>query len=355
LASYRRIQSLCGRMDDHKRLMHSIAQSDNVSVGRIIQTALKNGARIKTIIGRIVKAQGGLFSPQNYSQKTFDLIALVLKIGGPRLAFAVSKALHLPSISTVRNRLNLPRLLPSIDFPTRNEILKNIESLFGSDIPHSIPCLKAGVSLMIDEVAIKSRPRYDVILDAVIGICHEHANKDALQSLSTRSGSRNALLDTQALLDSGGCHHATEATMAAIARFGQSDYHPTVILASGTCKTEKTGDQTRWIDLLLKCWKESSHGEAVHGDIWSVCTDGDSKRRRALFQLCMTCTLSELSDLFRLIGHLPLLNLCCGPTQITHDGDYKYEEKRLASALRSRSGVLVNGVQITPQMLAKCL
>ncbi|KAF8594840.1 hypothetical protein BDV93DRAFT_577293, partial [Ceratobasidium sp. AG-I] len=351
----RRIQSLCGRMDDHKRLMRSIAQSDDVSVGRIIRTALKNGAGIKTIIGRIVKAQEGLFSPQNYSQKTFDLIALVLKIGGPRLAFAVSKALHLPSISTVRNRLNLPRLLPSIGFPTRNEILKNIESFFGSDIPYSIPRLKAGVSLMIDEIAIESRPRYDVILDAVIGICREHANNDALQNLSTRSDSLNALLDTQALLDSGGCHRATEATMAAIARFGQSDYNPTIIFASGTCKTEKTGDQTRWIDLLLTCWKESPHGGAVHGDIWSVCTDGDSKRRRALFQLCMTSTLPESSDLFRLIGHLPLLNLCCSPTQITHDGDYKHEEKRLASALRSRSGVLINGVQITPQMLAKCL
>ncbi|KAF8597995.1 hypothetical protein BDV93DRAFT_595589, partial [Ceratobasidium sp. AG-I] len=351
----RRIQSLCGRMDDHKRLVHSIAQSDNISVGRIIQTALKNGAGIKTIIERIVKAQEGLFSPQNYSQKAFDLIALVLKIGGPRLAFAVSKALHLPGISTVRNRLNLPQLLPSVAFPTRNEILKNIESFFDCSTLQASAILRAGVSLMIDEVAIESRPRYDVHQDAVVGICREHASNDALRHLSTRSDPLNALLDTQALLDSGGCHRATEATMAAIARFGQSGYNPTVILASGTCKTEKTGNQTRWIDLLLKCWKESPHGEAVHGDIWSICTDGDSKRRRALFQLCMTSTLSESSELFRLIGHLPLLNLHCSPTQITHDGDYKHEEKRLASALRSRSGVLINGVQITPQMLAKCL
>jgi hypothetical protein len=255
----------------------------------------------------------------------------VLKIGGPRLAFAVSKALHLPSISTVHDRLNLPHLLPSIGFPTRDEILKNIESYFGSHMLQSSSHPKSGVSLMIDEVAIEPRPRYDVHQDAVVGICREHANEGALRHLSTRGDSLNTLLDTQTLLDSGGCHRATEATMAAIARFGQSNYNPTVILASGTCKTEKTGDQTRWIDLLLKCWKESPYGEAVHGDIWSICTDGDSKRRRALFQLCMTSTLPESSDLFRLIGHLPLLNLCCGPTQITHDGDYKHEEKSKSS------------------------
>jgi hypothetical protein len=67
MASFRRIQSLCGRMDDHKRLMLSIAQSNDGAISRIVQTALKNGAGIKTIIDRIVKAQEGLFSPQNYS------------------------------------------------------------------------------------------------------------------------------------------------------------------------------------------------------------------------------------------------------------------------------------------------
>jgi hypothetical protein len=67
MSSQRRIQSLSSCMDDHKRLMLSIAQSDDIAVGRIIQTALQNGAGIETIIDRIVKAQEGLFSPHNYS------------------------------------------------------------------------------------------------------------------------------------------------------------------------------------------------------------------------------------------------------------------------------------------------
>jgi hypothetical protein len=260
-------------------------------------------------------------------QKSFDLIALVLKISGPRLAFAVAKAMHLPSISAVRNRLHLPQLLPSIGFPTRDELLENIKSFFGPDATRSNPCLRTGLSLMIDEIAIESRLRYSIQQDSVVGLCREHASQINLTNMSIRSDALDALLKAKPLLDSAVCHRATESTMAAIARFGQSNYNPAVILASGTCKREKTPDQARLIGLILESWKESPYGEAAHGEIWSACTDGDPGRRRAMFKLCMTARLSKNSDLFCLIGHLPLLNLYCGPTQITHDGDYKHEVK----------------------------
>ncbi|KAG9098098.1 hypothetical protein FRC07_010692, partial [Ceratobasidium sp. 392] len=143
--------------------------------------------------------------------------------------------------------------------------------------------------------------------------------------------------------------------MAAVARFGQSDYNASIILASPTCKTKKSGKHAELIGAILDSWRESPHGAPAHGDIWSICTDGDAGRRLAIFQHCMTSTLEPNSDLYRLLGHLPLLNLCCGPTQITHDGDYKHEEKRMASALRSRSGITVNGTQITPKMMVHYL
>ncbi|KAG9083746.1 hypothetical protein FS749_005764 [Ceratobasidium sp. UAMH 11750] len=355
MASQRCIQSLLSRMDEQKRLMLAISQSDDLAVGRIVKTALQNGAGVETIIDRIVKAQKGLYSPKNYSQKSFDLVALVLRIGGPRLAFAVAKALHLPSISTVREQLDLPRLLPSIGFPTSAEISANIESFFGSNSSISRPCTQAGWSLMIDELAQETRLRYHKSLDSVVGICREHSDNGALCQLSSRSDTLDTLIAIKEQLDSGQSHRATEATMAALARFGESDYNATVIMASGTCKAEKSVDQARWIELILKSWQESASGEARHGPIWSICTDGDNKRRRAIFPLCMSSTVSESSDLNRLIGHLPLLNLCCGPNQITHDGDYKHEEKRLASALRSRSGILVNGAHVTPKMLVHWL
>ncbi|QRV72390.1 hypothetical protein RhiJN_00404 [Ceratobasidium sp. AG-Ba] len=143
--------------------------------------------------------------------------------------------------------------------------------------------------------------------------------------------------------------------MAAIAQFGGSSYNASIILASPTCKTEKHGKKAELIGIILDSWRKSPHGSVVHGDIWCICTDGDAARRIAIFQHCMTFTLQPSSKLYSLLGHLPLLNLCCGPNSITHDGDYKHEEKRMASALHSRSGIIVNGTQITPKMLVHYL
>ncbi|KAF8593059.1 hypothetical protein BDV93DRAFT_461884, partial [Ceratobasidium sp. AG-I] len=355
MTAKRRIQSLSGRMDDQKWLMFAIAESDDIAVGRIVQTALRHGAGVDTIIDRLVRAQQGLFNPQVYSQRALDLAALVLKVGGPRLAFAMAKAMHLPSVSTVRSRLHLPQLLPCLGAPTQKDASINIESNFKPTTSKPAPRVRAGLSVMLDEISVESRVQYSIQQDAVVGICHEHAHRVSLDQMSTRNAPVDALLEAKSLLDRGECHRAKEATMVAIARFGQSDYNATVILASGTCKTEKAPEQARLIELVLKAWQESPYGEALHGEIWSACTDGDPGRRLAMFQQCMSTKLSPTSYLYLLIGHLPLLNLYCGPTQITHDGDYKHEEKRLASAMRSRSGILVNGAHITPKMLVKYL
>jgi hypothetical protein len=184
---------------------------------------------------------------------------------------------------------------------------------------------------MLDKVAVEPRLRYSAQQDAVSGVCREHAERADLCAMSIRDSPVDTLFKTKALLDAGKCHPAAEATMAAIAKFGKSDYHACVILGSSTCKTEKATKQAELIEQILKCWKQSPDGECKHGPIWSVCTDGDARRRLAIFKLCMNSCVTPSSELYRLIGGLPLLNLCCGPTEITHDGDYKHEEKSASS------------------------
>ncbi|KAG8711009.1 hypothetical protein FRC08_016445 [Ceratobasidium sp. 394] len=263
--------------------------------------------------------------------------------------------MHLPSISTIHSRLTLPRLLPSIGFPTPLELTENIKSFFGQVKDDSTQLSCTGVSVMIDELAMEPRPRYDTHQDTVIGLCREHAALVDLRDLTTKSDPIDALLRTKSLLDSGQCHRATEATMVAIARFGESNYNAAVILASGTCKTETAAAQAHLIGLVFDSWRTSPYGEAQNGPIWSVSTDGDPRRRVATFELCMSSGLDPASRLYSLLGNLSLLNLQCGATQITHDGDYKHEEKRLASALRSRAGIFVNGAHISPKMIVRYL
>ncbi|KAG8692622.1 hypothetical protein FRC09_011076 [Ceratobasidium sp. 395] len=297
IATERRIQSLAGRMSDQKRLMFAISQSDVTAIGRIVQLALQQGAGVDTIIDRIVLAQRGLYHPHMYTQRDFDIAGLVLKVGGPRLAFAVAKAMHLPSISTLRARLDLPQLLPSVGFPTKGEITTNIESFFGQNTKRASPRSRVGHSLLMDELSAEPRLRYYRKLGVIIGFGRHFDHLIDMKNLSTRPDALEVLLKLKALLDSGVIKRATEVTMAAIARFGQTDYNPAIILASGTCKTEKAPEQARLIQLILD-----------------------------------SC-----------------------PTQVTHDGDYKHEEKRFAAVMRSRAGMIVNGAHITTKMLVKYL
>jgi hypothetical protein len=101
--------------------------------------------------------------------------------------------------------------------------------------------------------------------------------------MSTRSDALDALLDAKTKLDSGLCHRAKEDTMAVIARSVYSDYNALIILASGTCKSEKALDQAGLIGHILQCWKESPSGEASHGEIWSICTSAAIARK---FRYC---------------------------------------------------------------------
>ncbi|KAG9075570.1 hypothetical protein FRC06_010019, partial [Ceratobasidium sp. 370] len=124
-----------------------------------------------------------------------------------------------------------------------------------------------------------------------------------------------------------------------------------VVLISGTCKTEPVEDQKALISLVLEAWATSTYGESALGSVWSIATDGDARRRQAIHALCMVKTLSSISPIYPQLSNLPLFNLSCGMGDITHDGDFKHEEKRFASALRSNTGVFVNGTHISPSFI----
>jgi hypothetical protein len=75
---------------------------------------------------------------------------------------------------------------------------------------------------------------------------------------------------------------ATEATVTAIAPFHPDLYTPVPLLISGTCKRETDRLQTKWILEIIKTWTESPNGAAFYGPLWSIASDGDAVRRRAL-------------------------------------------------------------------------
>lgn len=205
-----------------------------------------------------------------------------------------------------------------------DEVLANVQSICGP-AQAATPGIR-GFSVMIDEIALEERLRYSTAEDAILGICREHASVCETRNMTGRPISH--LMELKTLLDSGECHRAKEATLVALAPFGPTNYGPMVVLISGTCKTESVDDQGALLSLVIDAWKQSPYGESALGSVWSIATDGDARRRQAIHRLCMSHMLSPASPIHQELCNLALLNLYCGEGDITHDGDFKHEEKR---------------------------
>ncbi|KAG8727096.1 hypothetical protein FRC10_006452, partial [Ceratobasidium sp. 414] len=228
----RKAQRLLGKLNDHKQLLVALSNADDVAVSRLVRTALRQGCGVVAIVDRIGKAQQGLYNCRSYTKKSVDMALLVLRLGGPRLLFALSKAFNIPSLKVVYRHAARAYLRPSIGFPTLAEVTHNIKSICG----RSAISYTRGHTMMIDEIALQEHLKYSHGEDAIFGICREHTRICNTTRMTGRPLSH--LLDIKAHLDAGECHRAKEATMVALAPFGQSNYTPMVVLISGTCKTE---------------------------------------------------------------------------------------------------------------------
>ncbi|KAG8697056.1 hypothetical protein FRC08_006762 [Ceratobasidium sp. 394] len=347
----RNARRLLGKLSVHRQLVSSLAECDEVAVGRIVRVALRQGCGPLAIVDRLAKAQQGLYSCQDYSQKSLDMALLSIRLGGPRLLYALSKICSFPSEPTVNRHTERAYIRPSIAFPILEELLANIKSVCAHS--RATTSVSRGFSLLIDEIATEERMTYSVAEDAILGLCREHASVFDTQNMTGRPIS--CLYDLKKLLDSGACHRAKEATVVSVAPFSKEDYSPKVILVSGTCKTESVQDQRSLIVLAIRAWNESPHGRSALGKLWSIATDGDPRRRQASHSICMVKPLPPTSPICNELCHLDLLNLMCGEDEITHDGDFKHEEKRLALALCSGDGVFVKRTHLSPMVIKQYL
>ena len=88
-------------------------------------------------------------------------------------------------------------------------------------------------------------------------------------------------------------------------------------------------DSALIIEKCRQAWKISPYGEALHGPLASFASDGDPKRRPALYLHCMVRELTPADPLFQHLGNLPGLNLWTGSAGETQDLDYKHDMKRM--------------------------
>lgn len=313
------------------RFVAAILANDSPRVDQLIRVYTNQGASRATITTAIQKATAGLLKVRSYTKDEINMATVLFRTGGRKLVYAANHGLGLPSINTIRSKSQITHLLPSLGLPTVYELFHNITEVLGKS---RVPMPACGHSLMIDEIALEERPVFIKWLNSVGGLCREHTT--GLNLLMASVPGLKSLADA-IFGPTPTVHYAKEATVAGIAAFRTEHYEVMPVFASGTCKQEKAPECAKLIKALLDAWRDSTDGEARHGPIWSVASDGDGVRRAAFHVLFMSQTLQPSDPLFPILSPLTGLNLQTGEYFITAEFDPKHLCKREYLSLLSRT------------------
>ena len=142
-----------------------------------------------------------------------------------------------------------------------------------------------------------------------------------------------------------------KATVLAVGVFSDDPhlYSARPFAVSGTCKREHVLLQKSLLENACKALTQKAPD--IAGRLYSIASDGDSRRRQATVLLTMDRELELESELHEILGQLELLNLRCGSDQETPDFEYKHLLKRLRNTLLRMKCTTLDGVVLTPQLL----
>lgn len=272
----------------------------------------------------ILLALGGKYHPRNYTDFDKDLAILMYELGGGAALHALNKApIMLPSRFTIANLRRHHSLRITVGDVKLLDIMENIEILFRNiDAGEHA---RVGHTLCIDEIAADGRLCYLPETDEIGGLC-EHSISE-LETFKMWSDLTSVKAMVKAIR-ANRVHVGEEFSVAAFARHAQTDYGAKPVLLMPTCKKGSWKSSAKILQKLVQAWKLSPFGEAMHGRLESISSDGDPTRRAALYLLCMHKKLSRDDPLYKFLSGLIGLNLYTGEGGLTVDFDYRHIFKR---------------------------
>jgi hypothetical protein len=174
-------------LDLHKQFMMAVAASDEPRIAQLIRAGLNNGESIGAMLERFYRAcvdvhrEGPKYNPKGFTPDDYMVGLCVLRLGGARLADLLHHALGLPGLMTLRKHSVIWPLQASPAMPTVPEIQANIDAYTaGEAIPSGPPKIIHRV-LMLDEIAVEKRARWDDKTNMILGGCQEHTKPSYLE------------------------------------------------------------------------------------------------------------------------------------------------------------------------------
>ncbi|KAH9921015.1 uncharacterized protein B0H18DRAFT_880546, partial [Fomitopsis serialis] len=362
----RRVGSMLKKLDDHRHFLMTIATGDPRGIGRLVAQALRDKVSASELVRRFDESIEGIYHVRGYSAFDFDLALLALRLGGRKLLYALNHSIAIPSIRALRRARHFTRFMPSFGRPTDADVEWNLSEVLGPKIDRlkaraqasdqqthgtaaATQYYHSGASLCWDEISQEEVACYFPHADCVGGLCREHCHLVDLRLRSFQSA-----VDIAEALDKGEVHLGKEVSVLGVMSFGDELGRGALpIAASPTCKSETPAESAETVRTVLRVWKKSF--AMFFGPMWSFASDGDAGRRAMVYDLFMQYVISPSHALYKILGHLPGLNLCVGDDDVTADFDWKHEIKRLARLMRTQEGIVVGDTIVNIHCLSRHL
>ncbi|KAJ7716441.1 hypothetical protein B0H16DRAFT_1339048, partial [Mycena metata] len=357
LSDTRMLAGKIAELDLHKQFMMAIAETDERRISQLVRAGLNNGESISAMLERFYRAcvdvhhEGPKYNPKGFTSDDYMVGLCVLRLGGARLADILHCALGLPGLTTLRKHSIIRPLRAPPGMPTISEIEQNIDAYTAGEAVPTGPTRIVHRVIMLDEIAVEKRARWDDKTNMILGACREHCHNVPLEFCD--------LTDAETFfqaVDQKRVHLASEATVVAFGALAREPelYNPRPICISGTCKAEKGVEHTAFLRTL----NEAANNRKVHGNIIyrNICcaSDGEAKRGLALALEFMKYQLPS-GPLRRLLEPLQFMDLSVGPDDMTLDKDFRHVIKTLRALLMRRMGIRLLGFDIVPAIVKQHL
>ena len=271
LNKLRSIISLRNKTNDFKRFMILISQNQIPRLHQIIRISINNGFGINGIIEKIKNAIENVYHPRGYSKTEYDLAAITLRIGGPRLLYAFNQLNYLPSSSSMYKQLK-----SSINLDISN--YTDLDAKIKHNIKQYYTNCRGAFGIKI-EFRINQKLRWNCNSNEIVGLCYNH--KCCLQSVQFDSWL--VLNEIKAQLDSNNIHIATEALIISIGQISAGDIIPKPILIIPICNHTNTCMLNEILPKIVDGFKELNPASKLV----NLATDGDPNRRKVLNSMRM--------------------------------------------------------------------
>ncbi|KAJ7059300.1 hypothetical protein C8F01DRAFT_1370857 [Mycena amicta] len=339
------------RLESFEKLFSFLQETPVRGLHRILRNARTLGWSAERTLEKCRLAVAGKYTPGTFFDWETDVGMLVYELAGLSGVYALSKSIYaLPSRNTLQKTRRQKRLQPSLFGVHLSEVYANVTTLFGdvTDSPSAAPTRRYLHTASFDETAKSATVDYFPDVDAMGGLCLEHLH----HLTNVQIGDDITLIQAAAqLVREGHVHMADMVSVGAIAQLSRTGYGAKPVFMGSSCKNGDWKNVLRVIQIILEAWARSPDGEAKHGPITSVASDGDPKRRIAFFVLCMHTEVGADNPLHKFVKNLFGLNLFTGKNNLTMDFDFKHELKRICTTIRSPSGMYINGTNINRDML----